>query len=159
MNTGIVIRPLAPGDEEALDAFFTGLSPETVRLRFGSGRRPRMSEIEGFTRPDPRTGEHLIALSESAEVVAHAMYVTSTIDPAKADAAVVVADAWQRRGVATALGESLAARAYAEGVRRFVALVAAWNTPMNSWLERHGATRLGTEMGQTDWVLALNEPV
>jgi GNAT superfamily N-acetyltransferase len=160
MNTGILIRPLRPGDEEALRAFFTGLGDEAVRMRFGGGRRPKRSDIEQFTHSDQRSRIHLIAVTgDSGELIGHGMYVVSASDSTEADAGCAVADGWRGQGVGSALFESMAAQAYRQGVRRFTALVEAANRPMNSWLERHGATRLGTEMGQTDWVLALNEPV
>jgi GNAT superfamily N-acetyltransferase len=156
----ILIRPLAPGDEEALYGFFAGLSVEAVRMRFGGGRIPRRSEIEQFTHSDQQSRVHLIALGgDTGELIGHAMYVVSASDPTEADAGWAVADRWRRQGVGSALYEAMAAQAYKRGVRRFTALVEAANRPMNSWLERHGATRLETEMGQTDWVLGLDEPV
>ena len=160
MNTGILIRPLRPGDEEALHAFFTGLSDEAARMRFAGGGLPKRSKIEEFTHSDQRSRVHLIAVTgDSGELIGHGMYVVSPSDSTEADAGCAVADGWRRQGVGSALFESMAAQAYSQGVRRFTAQVEAANRPMNAWLERHGATRLGTEMGQTDWVLGLNEPV
>ena len=51
-------------------------------------------------------------------------------DPALAESAFVVADELQGRGIGTRLLEQLAARAASAGIERFVAEMAAGNTPM-----------------------------
>jgi GNAT superfamily N-acetyltransferase len=160
MNSRILVRRLAPEDAGALDAFFAGLDDEGARMRFGGGRLPKRSEIEQWIHSDQRSRVHLVALTgDTGELIGHGMYVVSASDSTRADAGLAVAAHWRRKGVGTALFESLAALAYSQGVRRFTALVEAANRPMNSWLERRGAIRLGTKSGQTDWVIPLDEPV
>jgi RimJ/RimL family protein N-acetyltransferase len=56
-----------------------------------------------------------------------ARYVRLAEDPDAAEVAVVVADAWQRRGVASLLVDELAPRARARGIRRFTATMASDN--------------------------------
>jgi acetyltransferase len=61
-----------------------------------------------------------------------------TDEPATAEIAVTVTDAWQRRGVATLLLEHLMRYAREHGIRRFEGFVLAENRPMLAL-----ATRLG----------------
>ena len=58
-----------------------------------------------------------------------ARFMRAPDDPAQAEFSCTVADAWQRRGVGTALVERLAARARSLGVEQFVAVILVGNEP------------------------------
>jgi nucleotide-binding universal stress UspA family protein len=69
--------------------------------------------------------------------------------PSEAEPAIVVADDWQRLGVATRLLDQLADRARAEGIERFRAPVLAMNSDAIALLRRLGetsTTRMGREV-------------
>jgi hypothetical protein len=69
-----------------------------------------------------------------------------------------VADAWQGRGLGTALLELLADRAREEGLRRFKAVVLADNRPMLEVLEGLGETKLlDSSAGTVELVIDLPE--
>src|SRR3954467_11633827 len=123
----VVIRPVEPGDKDAITAGFDRLSPESRYRRFFSPLE-HLSErdLAYLTEIDHHDHEALIARSGTGEPVGVARYVR-TGDRPKAEVAVVVVDHWQGRGVATALLERLSDRAREEGVRIFTATILAEN--------------------------------
>lgn len=109
-------------DAEALNEAFGRLSAESRRRRFLSPKgRLSGSELRYLTDVDHHHHEALIALTpDESELVGVARFIQLADEPGAAEAAITVADAWQRRGVGTQLLESLRARARAEGVTTFV---------------------------------------
>jgi GNAT superfamily N-acetyltransferase len=67
-----------------------------------------------------------------------------------AEVAVVVVDAWQSRGVGTALLTGLTRRARAQGLRRYKAIVSADNHAVLEALERLGGEGTTTTDGQVE---------
>jgi acetyltransferase len=149
----IVVRPIAPEDAEALAAFIVGLAPETRFMRaIGPGH------VAYLTGVDHNRHEQLVAIDPlSGRFVGLASYAVLGHSN-KADVAIVVSDAWHRRGVAKALLDRLTRQARETGVRRFTALVDVDNDVVNSWLRRMGAERIETLGQQSDWVIDIGEP-
>jgi len=151
-GTLIEIRPLGPGDREALREGFERLSPETRYRRF-FGPMVELSErdLDYLTEIDHHDHEALVAFdARSGEGVGVARYVR--IAPAVAEPAVTVTDDWQGRGVGTMLLLELARRAREEGVWRFEAPVLAGNADAIRVFERLGTTtkrRSGREVELT----------
>jgi acyl-CoA synthetase (NDP forming)/RimJ/RimL family protein N-acetyltransferase len=123
------VRPIVPGDSDALQQFHGRLSAETVYLRFFSPL-PRLSPqlVEHFTNVDYTDRLALVA-ELGNELVAVARYdrLTGTAD---AEVAFVVVDAHQGRGLATIMLEHLAVAARDRGVERFVAETLPTNSRM-----------------------------
>jgi len=148
-GTRIAIRPLEPEDRDALAEGFQHLSAESRYLRFFTPV-PELSdrELDHLTQVDHRDHEALVAeVAETGEGIAVARFVRTGED--EAEPAVVVVDAWQRRGVASALLDALADRAQEEGIARFRALVLAQNAEAITLLQRLGSVRtrrLGREV-------------
>jgi nucleotide-binding universal stress UspA family protein/GNAT superfamily N-acetyltransferase len=145
----IEIRPIAPADRDELAAGFERLSPESrYRRFFGPMNELSSADLDRLTRVDHHDHEALVAVEpESGAGIAVARYVRT--GPDEAEPAVVVADDWQRRGVASALLDRLAARAIEEGVARFRAPVLAQNRSAIALLTRLGeseTTRMGREV-------------
>jgi GNAT superfamily N-acetyltransferase len=65
--------------------------------------------------------------------------------PSQAEVTYVVADAWQRRGVGSALIDRLAARAREAGVERFIVATLAVDAPARRLL-----TRVADPIGERD---------
>jgi acetyl coenzyme A synthetase (ADP forming)-like protein len=130
LREGTTLRLRAPtaADEPALVEFLGGLSEESLYYRFHG--YPTLDEglVEPFVDPDWHERGHLIG-ELAGQVIALASYVRLR-DPAAAEVAFVVADAFQRRGIGTRLLEQLAERAAAVGIERFVAEVLAENSQM-----------------------------
>ena len=123
---------------EELPRFHDRLSPDTVRNRFFSVH-PHLSpgEVARFTDVDHLHREALVAL-DGDEIVAVARFDRLPPDETAAEVAFVVADAWQGRGVASALFTRLLERARELGVERFIAITMATNQRMRG-VFRHAA--------------------
>jgi acetyl coenzyme A synthetase (ADP forming)-like protein len=127
------LRATTPADEGALVEFFGRLSPDSLHLRFQGAVRVDGRLVARFLRGDG--SESLSLVGELADeggasrVIALGTYVRLR-DPARAEVAFVVADAFQRRGIGSRLLERLAAHARAEGIERFVAQVLPENAAM-----------------------------
>ena len=119
----IHVRPIEPGDAPLLKEAFERLTALTRYKRF-LGRLDQLTRVQlrYLTTVDHTDHEALVAVDgESGALVGVARYVRDRSDPDLAEVAVVVTDAWQRRGVASALLERLAERARAAGAERLVA--------------------------------------
>ncbi len=129
------LRPLTPGDAEALVAFHAGLSIRTRYLRYFSAYPtiPQRDLIR-FTHVD-HVDRVALAAWLGREIVAVGRFDRLPgDDPAtpghRAEIAFVVADAHQGRGIGSVLLEHLAETARELGITRFEALVLAENTAM-----------------------------
>jgi acetyl coenzyme A synthetase (ADP forming)-like protein len=134
------LRPPQRADAEELLEFFGSLSERSVYLRFHGFRKVDDRLVEPVLEPDWHERGALmgtLADGDGERVVAIANYVRLR-DPAAAEAAFLVADAHQRRGIGTRLLEQLAARASAVGIERFVASVLADNREMLGVFEAAG---------------------
>ena len=110
------IRPVAPADLAALSDFFAGLSVQSRYLRFFAPVTPAHGLLH-LLAGGPANVDAIVAVADGV-VVGHAM-AADRPDPGGSsvtDIGVVVADAWQRRGVGAALIRALLTRAQARGV-------------------------------------------
>lgn len=110
------IRPVCPADLAALGDFFAGLSVQARYLRFFAPVRPT-GDLLHLLSGGPEHVDVVVAVTEGV-IVGHAM-AADRAHPGKArgtDIGVVVADAWQGRGVGAALMRALIARAQRRGV-------------------------------------------
>jgi GNAT superfamily N-acetyltransferase len=111
------IRRVRPEDLTALSAFFTGLSAESRYLRFFAPVTPTHGLLH-LLSGGPANVDAIVAVVDGV-IVGHAMAADGPEDPCgirATDVGVVVADAWQRRGVGAELMRTLAIRAQARGV-------------------------------------------
>jgi acetyltransferase len=157
---GYTIRPIGPGDRDALAALMGRLSPETIRRRFLTAK-PRLSSAELRFLTDVDQRHHLALVAEAAGEPGRLLGVARCVRVAEgadvADFAIVVADAHQGQGMGTALAQALADAAYAVGIRRFVATTLADNVAAVR-LMRTFAARLhdrGVSAGVRDLTLDL----
>jgi RimJ/RimL family protein N-acetyltransferase len=127
---------MEPRDAAGLTAFHHRLSARSVYLRFFSVH-PELTprEVKRFTSVDHHDREALVAVADDV-IVGVVRY--DRMDSTTAEVAVVVEDAWQRRGVASALLSALAARATANGVGTFVAETLVENEAMRRVFGRMG---------------------
>jgi len=150
------LRPIVPGDREALRALHGSLSPETVYLRFFSVH-PKLSEgeLDRFTKVDYEARLAIVAFVDD-ELVAVARYdrvppggaATPGVTPdtvlveagpqEMAEVAFTVRDDHQGRGLGTILLEHLASAARARGIDQFIADTLADNQKMLRVFRRAG---------------------
>ena len=115
------------------------LSDESVHRRFLSPKRSfSRTELRYLTEVDGRDHVALVAEYPGEPVrrlIAVARFVRH-VDSDAAEAAIVVSDDWQRRGVGSLLAERLAAQARRHGIRAFTATMASDNVPAHKLMER-----------------------
>lgn len=135
-----LLRPIRPEDAELLQEFVRGLSEEARYMRFVSMLReltPRM--LARYTRIDYDRELALVATVQVAnpehrglmreQIIGFAHYLRNA-DGRGAEYALVIADAWQRRGLGTQLMGSLIGAAEEQGLTYIEGVVLATNRPM-----------------------------
>ncbi len=119
------IRPVRPADEAVLREFFAALSVQSRYLRFFAPVTPSCGLLD-LMAGKPAHVDAIIAVADGV-IVGHAMAADRSPsgdpgtpggpgEPRATDVGVVVADAWQRRGVGALLMRALIERAQARGV-------------------------------------------
>jgi acetyltransferase len=130
-GTQLLVRPIQPSDKARLAAGLTRLS-ETSRQRRFLGPKPRLTraELRYLTEVDGHDHFAVVAVEPGTDdIVASARWVRLKTDPEAAEAAVVVCDALQNRGLGKQLARMLADAARVEGVRRIHATMLSDNPP------------------------------
>ena len=108
----IVIRPLSPVDRDRLSHGIDDSIRSCRHRRFLAG-------VASLTDAQDRDHEMLVAIDpETDEGIGVASCFRSAYDPQTTEITVAVADAWQGRGVGTALVAELAHQARRSGIRR-----------------------------------------
>jgi RimJ/RimL family protein N-acetyltransferase len=139
-GTALVVRPLERTDRAVLEAAVARLSPTTRYLRFAAPK-PRLTkaDLDLLLDVDHHDHEALMAFDPATgEGVAVARYVRLAGEPDVAELAITVGDAWQRRGVGTALTGLLIERARAEGLHRLRAVTLGENRGAQAMVLRTG---------------------
>jgi acetyl coenzyme A synthetase (ADP forming)-like protein len=136
------VRPVHPEDRALLLRFIENLSPESLYLRFLHPVKPEEA-VKGLM-PDP--GKFALLAMRDEMVIGHAIFGLTA--PGKADAAVVVADKYQSKGLGTILLGQLTQAAISAGISVLEAQVAPENTRMLQVLRELGfPTVLKSEPG------------
>ena len=131
-------------DKELLLRGFERLSPESRYRRFLAAM-PELSEerVRYLTEIDHHDHEAIAAVDEqTGDGIGVARYIRDPHRRDVAEVAVTVIDDWQGKGVGTRLLEVLGARARAEGITSFTALMLATNRGMMEVLEALGPVRI-----------------
>jgi acetyltransferase len=142
-GTTLHVRPIRPEDAELERAFVHELSEQSRYFRFFyqlNELTPAM--LARFTQVDYDREMALVAVDESGAapaIVGVARYII-VADRQSAEFAVVVADAWQGRGVARMLMTRLVDCAKARGLKRLVGSVLRGNSRMLKFVADFGST-------------------
>jgi acetyltransferase len=159
----IATRHVAPSDSGLLTELLSGLSAQSLFLRYCMPM-PRMApemvarEVARLGQPQSTQQLTIVALAEVGGVeqaIAVAELVRDTSSPAVAEIALVVADAYQRQGIGSALCAYLLAAARRQGVAALRAMALAENTAVRRMVARSGVpysaeTRQGMTTIQID---------
>lgn len=129
----ITVRRAEPGDRAAAVAMHERCGTETLRRRYHGP----VSDADRYLGHllEPRYGQTLAVEGEHGELVAlgHLLW-----DDDAAEIAVLVEDAWQRRGIGARLVRRLAEQAVAAGIGEVYAVTTASNTGMVATLRQLG---------------------
>ena len=137
-GTKVRIRPVEPADKPRLEVALGRLSPESVRRRFLAAK-PSLSaaELRYLTEVDGSQHIALVAVLDGHpdEIAGVARCIRTEPGGTTAEFAIVVGDELHGRGLGTALGTALAARACAAGISRFEATTLAENAAVLHLIE------------------------
>ncbi len=134
VQTQIEVRPWRPGDAQLLAAADLSATALTSRFMTGTGKLPAAYLHYVTTTPRDRWDAQVATFR--GRLLGWAEFGRSPGRADEADLAVLVVDAWQRRGVATALFKAMLPRAAADGVRVVHADVAPGNTAARAAVAR-----------------------
>ena len=186
-SAGFVVRRVEVTDLPALDDFFAGLSVQSRYLRFFGPLRPNPVLLR-LLCAEPRDVDAVVAVRCGA-IIGHAMAADAAPapDPRDVDAArdrdaapakdcdvapakdcdaapakdigIVVADAWQGRGVGAALMRALVAAVQARGVSTLAMDVLPGNRKVLDMISAHWpATRVGSSRDSITVHVRLPQP-
>jgi RimJ/RimL family protein N-acetyltransferase len=142
LNDGreVEIRAQRPEDREALLAAVERASKETLYHRFLVAKR-NFSEEEQHFFLDIDFINHVVLVAETIEdgrpvIIGGCRYIV--VEPGRAEVAFSVIDAYQKKGLGTALMRRLAAIGREAGLTEFFAEVLSDNVPMMKVFRRSG---------------------
>ena len=140
----LTLRPIRPEDEPAVATFHARLSETTVRARYGTNRplservsHERLTRI-CFVDYDRQFGIVAEAVGKGGPVVAGLARLSRIHASNDRRLTMVIADAWQRRGIGAQIVRTAVAIARGEGVSNLVAQVARDNVGMRELLTDEG---------------------
>jgi GNAT superfamily N-acetyltransferase len=139
-GTEIILRPIHPGDDAIETAFIRGLSRDAGYKRLLSPRRLTAEEIRRLTRIDYVNEMAYVAVvgyGAQTRMLGVARYARDTAGM-DAEFALVVADAWQQKGIGTMLLDTLAQHARAAGIVRLHGITLATNQAVQNLTRRLG---------------------
>lgn len=130
-GTALVVRAAGPGDKTGARAMHERCSPASLRLRYHGPVRDSDRYLDHLL--DGRHGRSLAVTDAEGRIVAlgHLMW-----DDGEAELAVLVEDAWQRRGLGQALLRRLAAMARTAGIGTVYAVTHASNAGLIAAMRR-----------------------
>src|ERR1700684_2385198 len=126
------IRPVRPDDAPALARAYTNLGEQSRYRRFFTAM-PKLPEttLKAAVDVTPVDHEALVPVPEqSAEIVGECRFIRLPDQPDTAEIGVTVVDAWQGRGLGSALLARLSEHALEAGIEYFTAEVLAENRTM-----------------------------
>ena len=134
------IRSVRAADLAALGDFFAGLSEQSRYLRFFAPVTPGPDLLRLLSGGDGHT-DAVVAV-RGGVIIGHAMAAdqAGTRDARTTDIGVVVADAWQGRGIGSALVRALVTGAEARGVTRLTMDVLPGNQRMLAMIRSNWPT-------------------
>ena len=136
----VQVRPVQPSDARALARAYASLGEQSRYQRFFTAM-PELpaGTLQAATEVDHDNHEALVAVPLlSAQIVGECRFVRRADQPDTADAGVTVVDAWQGRGLGSALLALLSERALDVGIEYFAAEILADNRAMLALLPALG---------------------
>ncbi|HEV2685762.1 MAG TPA: GNAT family N-acetyltransferase, partial [Actinomycetota bacterium] len=156
-GTRMLVRPIVPDDKQLLLDGFSHLSSETRFRRFlGYMDKLRPPLLRYLTEIDYVDHFAWIGLdADTGAGIGVARYVRMRDDPTAAESAIVVVDAYHRRGAGTILLQLLGASALSNGITHFVGEALAQNQPIRDLLVNLGARVFEADAGEVGFEVDL----
>ena len=143
IGAAVTIRPLRPDDVGIEREFVTGLSPESRHNRLlGGAIRITEEYVRRLTQLDWSREAALAAivmLDDTETIIGVARYAVEP-DGETCEFAIVIADAWQKRGIGRRMLEKLIAVAKRRGLKKMFGDTLATNESMLQLMRRLGFT-------------------
>ena len=139
-GTEVIVRPIHADDDAIESAFIRGLSRDSRYNRLLSGRKLTPEEIRHLTRIDYDREMAFVAVIPDrgqACLLGVARYIRDS-DGDGAEFALVVADAWQHKGVGSLLLNTLLRHAHSAGIARVHGITLATNQAMQNLARKLG---------------------
>ena len=158
-GTTVLIRPIRAEDIEMERHFIEHLSAQTRRFRFlGSVTTPSEALLHQFTNPDPLAEAAFVAFVEDSSGTQEigVSRWSSCSDGLSCECAVVVADQWQKRGLASLLMQHLIDLARERGIQMLYAMTAGDNWSMHELGDHLGFRRSTDPNDRTQVLLTLD---
>lgn len=159
-STGLIsTRPVAPDDVDRVRGLLQRLSPESRYRRFFSPM-PVIDDrvVRSIVGVDHVDREAVVAVV-AGDVIGLASYDRAHDDPACAEVAVMVEDAWHHVGIGRLLTRELGKLADGRGITSFTAEVLSSNlAPVHLARAVSPALAVSFADGQTHLVMALRRP-
>ncbi len=164
----VTLRPIRPSDRESLRSEFLRLSPESRYRRFFAHLSELSDEMLTYmTCVDGVNHFALVATVDSPDLktergVGVARFVRTPDAPDSAEAAVIVVDDMQHRGIGRLLALTLVVAARERGIKNFGGEVLASNEPMLKALRESDATLEDAGAGTVRFNVSIavqNEPI
>jgi len=146
-NEQVLVRRLVATDVARKQAFLDGLSAEARYNRFLAPRRLRPGEVARLsgTLPGREFAVAATVADGGREIIVGVARYAGTPEPDAVEVAVVVADAWQRKGLGEMLLSAVIEQAERQGYARTNGFLLASNVPMQNL-----ALKLGFSLRSAD---------
>lgn len=139
----VTLRPIRPDDAPRLQEGFSRLTPQTIYMRFLQAAK-ELSDQQARELADVDYVKRMAIIGTIQEADQERMVVVARYGmlgqerPGLAEAAIVVRDDYQKRGLGRIAMQRLARYAGEHGVRGFLATVHSNNTPVLSFIRNSG---------------------
>jgi RimJ/RimL family protein N-acetyltransferase len=140
----VLLHPLLPSDRKLYLEALGSLSLESLRTRFFAAHRPPDAVVERLINIDYIDHVAWVALEPrdagGALPLGIARFIVAADDPAQAEIAIGIVDAYQGRGLGRLLVGTLGCVAQARGLETLTALVLSENLPMRAVFDKAKAS-------------------
>jgi acetyltransferase len=161
-NTLLFLREIRPDDKEQLLRGMENLSEQSRQRRF-LGPKPTLSasELRYLTEVDGHDHYAIVAIPDDGEdrIVAVARFVRWADDPKAAEAAIVICDELQGKGLGSLLARRLSDAARDRGIERLTASIASENRPALALMRKIDERLSGAPVGSSVSELVARLPV
>jgi len=146
----VLLRAARAGDGDRIQGALRAVSPESRYTRFMSAlREATPAMLDRATHSDPVRQLQLLAVNGLDETVVGGARFDAARESKDCEFAIMVADNWQRTGLASALLQALMRAARERGFERMGGYILATNAPMLSLARKLGFERAETPEGPT----------